>query len=824
MKKYQLITDIYAEEGRTQIQVRLYDVNRVELYRRTQYTEVGTKRWVSYKVDINAYPGAGYIKVIYAGEKAPKPRSYIDNIRLVETGSSGEVDAVSEELKKTIKSKLETAKPGDVIEIPDGTYHHINLDISDGGTDRLPVTLKAKNPGKVILKGFSGIKVTASNIVIEGIIFENSVSVPDIITFSKETKNCHLKDCAFIDCYSEDYSTEQRWVGLGGSDHTITGCYFRGKYSKGLMLELGISTIGEPGNYLVENCYFGDFKFGGANGLEVIRTGLSDRWDTYGNSIIRNNFFEKCDGEVEILSIKCSGNQIYNNTFYNSKGAAWSRHGNDNSFTGNLFIGGEKSGERDVGIQLYGDNHIVKDNYFYNLPLDSSAIVLKDGNGSPNWVGFLGPVINANITNNTIVNCDIGIKLGDHSPNSVEKQNADVPPQATISNNAIISYKGTNPQLLKGTPVLENIKYSNNSVYGKEINFDGELSDGVNFAPIDYKVEDGYVIPANGQGANIEEIKKTPKSPFDVIPSWMKKEFYDSGKYTFDIVEGDPFNTDFNVETLFPKAENGINVTINGMLKEFDVAPQLINDRTMVPMRAIFEEFEAEVAWDEATASATASTEHTTIKITENSDIAYVNGKEVKLDSPAVIIDGRFLVPLRFISESFGADVAWFDDITTAKITYIPPVGNIFKKEFKPQVPIENALTVYTAIQSGNDGTSRTIENVFNGGFTDKWPFKPLDDGTPGYGIFDLGSIKTIDNITLSFEQGNVRVYKFSIYVSDDGVNYKLVKDNLSNSGLTTGLETFDLGGVKGRYLKYVGHGSNVNSWNNIIELFIIGK
>lgn len=827
MRKYRMSADIFAIEGRTQMQVRVYDTDRVEIYRKTGYSETGTKRWATFNIDVNGYPGAGYVKIFFCGEKAPMPSSYIDNVKLTDIGSLGTVDVKSKALNEDLNYRLSLAKPGDVIEVEDGVYQHIDLTIPTSGTAEQPITLKAKNPGKVIFKGLSGLEVSGSHIIIEGLTWENAVKVPDIMTFTSASSYCHLKDCAIIDSYAEDYASDQRWVGMGGNYHKVTGCYFRGKHSKGLMLELGISTkLEEPGRYLVENCYFGDFKFGTVNGLEVIRTGLSSSWEVYGNSIIRNNFFEKCDGEVEIISTKCSGNKIYNNTFYNSKGAVYSRHGNDNEYTGNLFVGGDDAVGRGTGIQVYGDNHVVKNNYFYNLAMESEAIFLPYGNGHANWVGFLQPLRNVDISNNTFVNCDANIVVDEPVPleKSSEKQHHDVPPEATIKDNAFISYKGVFPVVQKNSTAPDGVKFVNNVASRKEISNDEGVAEGVTQVDFDYEIKDGYLIPANGLGADIEEIKKAPKNPFDVIPDWIKKEFYDSGKYTFEIVEGDPFNTDFDVADLFPAKDGGIDVIVNGYNIEFDVEPQLINSRTMVPMRAIFEEFDADVSWDEATATATAVTEFKTITITENSDIAYVNSTPFKLDSPAVIINGRFLVPLRFISESFGADVQWYDDITTVKIAYIPPIGNIYNREFKPQVPIENALTVYSAIQSGGDGTTRTIKDVFNGGFTDKWPFKELADGTPGYGIFDLGSVKTIDKMMISFGSGDARVYKFSIYVSDDGVNYTLAKENLSNSGVSLGLETFEMGGVKGRYVKYVGYGSNVNTWNNISELFIIGK
>ncbi len=108
----------------------------------------------------------------------------------------------------------------------------------------------------------------------------------------------------------------------------------------------------------------------------------------------------------------------------------------------------------------------------------------------------------------------------------------------------------------------------------------------------------------------------------------------------------------------------GVAVMLNGNYVYSDVAPTIRDGRTLLPMRAIFEALGANVSWDEATATATATTSEVTIKITENQTTTYVNDIATELDVPAMIIDGRFVVPVRFVSEALGANVTW-DGITS---------------------------------------------------------------------------------------------------------------------------------------------------------------
>ena len=102
-------------------------------------------------------------------------------------------------------------------------------------------------------------------------------------------------------------------------------------------------------------------------------------------------------------------------------------------------------------------------------------------------------------------------------------------------------------------------------------------------------------------------------------------------------------------------------------MKSNDVAPIIANDRTMLPARFVAENLGASVDWDGEKKLVTIigknikTGDETTLLIYIGSDIAYVNGKEVKLDSPAFIENDRAYTPIRFISEELGADVEWIE-------------------------------------------------------------------------------------------------------------------------------------------------------------------
>lgn len=121
-----------------------------------------------------------------------------------------------------------------------------------------------------------------------------------------------------------------------------------------------------------------------------------------------------------------------------------------------------------------------------------------------------------------------------------------------------------------------------------------------------------------------------------------------------------------NLEILFTninynKSEN-IRVILDNKELRFDITPQIINGRTLVPMRAIFESLGLTVSWNKESKKASVVSGGKTIEFIIGSNTAIVNNKEENLDVPASIIEGRTLIPLRFLSENMGYNVVWIGE------------------------------------------------------------------------------------------------------------------------------------------------------------------
>lgn len=107
-----------------------------------------------------------------------------------------------------------------------------------------------------------------------------------------------------------------------------------------------------------------------------------------------------------------------------------------------------------------------------------------------------------------------------------------------------------------------------------------------------------------------------------------------------------------------------INVSVNGKQIAFDVPPCVIADRTLVPIRAFANALgisDDDISYNGSEQTVAIKNGGDEIKLYINNPLAYVNGTETKIDAPPTVIDGRTLVPLRFISENFNCNVDYTD-------------------------------------------------------------------------------------------------------------------------------------------------------------------
>jgi len=113
--------------------------------------------------------------------------------------------------------------------------------------------------------------------------------------------------------------------------------------------------------------------------------------------------------------------------------------------------------------------------------------------------------------------------------------------------------------------------------------------------------------------------------------------------------------------SVYSEVSSKIRIEIDGKALKTDVDPTIVQGRTLIPIRSIIEDLKGKINWDGVNKKVTIQYNDKNIELKIDSNIAAVNGKQVELDVPAMIVNKRTMIPLRFIAENFGFFVEWND-------------------------------------------------------------------------------------------------------------------------------------------------------------------
>lgn len=200
----------------------------------------------------------------------------------------------------------------------------------------------------------------------------------------------------------------------------------------------------------------------------------------------------------------------------------------------------------------------------------------------------------------------------------------------------------------------------------------------------------------------------------------------------------------------FPWGEEpDVSLKVNGKILKTDVPPKIINSRTMIPARALFEEIGGTVTWDQTNYVVTINYNDQVIKLTINSKTALVNGTQKTLDVPAQIVNSRTLIPLRFVSENLGFTVD-YDSKTRTAIVNIP--DNNTKTD--DSTGTTNTIQKVT-VTHGSESNMYTTVKVVSSKALDSSDYKTMVLANPNRYVIDFlnhkdtsGSTKTLYSTT----------------------------------------------------------------------------
>lgn len=432
-----------------------------------------------------------------------------------------------------VEAQLSKAEPGDTIFVSPGTYNDLTLRWQGRGEQQEPIVVKAIEPEATIITGTTSLQIYGRYLEVQGLHFLKGTptkSKSALIEF--RCGDSLAQYCRLTDCVIDSYNASRRdlpssYIHLYGRHNRIDHNSFIGKKSLGVTLIVMLNYPDcDENQHLIEDNYFGPRPVYGSNGAETIRVGTSQQCMQSSRSIIRRNLFYRCNGEVEVVSIKSCDNLVSDNIFLESQGVLALRHGDRNQAISNLFIGNHI--HNTGGIRIVGEDQIVRANRFFSLNGARFFSALALMNAVPNSLpNRYMQVKGCDISDNTFVDCT-SIEFG----TGADFERTLPPASNSFHSNLII-----NSNIKALAPLKDNKFYNNKTLNSTRIWRGFELYEG--------------------------EIPQTPAIDFERVGAgWHKKEEKLPAQQERQIVVG----ADEELAAIVSQAESGTTIVLSDSL------------------------------------------------------------------------------------------------------------------------------------------------------------------------------------------------------------------------------------------------------------------
>lgn len=361
---------------------------------------------------------------------------------------------------KDLSSKSAEIKPGNTVLLKDGTYSGLTIKISTSGTKDNRITIKPQNAGKVILTKSCNITINGSYITLANLVLKDGGSSKPaiyIIGNGNRITGCDVSYSA---------SATEQMIRIQGKENRVDHNIFHDWNKSGVWVVVWRPNKTEDYALIDHNIFKNRISTGEDNGLESIRIGTSSDSLTSSKSMVIQNQFINCNGEIEVISNKSGDNIYYGNYMESSEGTLTLRHGNGCIVYKNHFD--QKNKENTGGIRITGENHIVANNYIENVNGNGTTRVgISINNGVKNSeLNEYFQVKNTQIKNNIFVNCSNDFAIGVQ----VKTECVLKPVSSEIS--GTISYHSDNSACFSTNSKClgsDDMKYTNNIFYAKSL-------------------------------------------------------------------------------------------------------------------------------------------------------------------------------------------------------------------------------------------------------------------------------------------------------------------------------------------------------------------
>jgi len=389
-------------------------------------------------------------------------------------------------------SLVATLQPGDKVILANGTWTDVEFELKAEGLPDNPIELIAEEAGKVIISGQSNLRFSGSHIVVSGLVFKDGFTpTSEVISFrtSKEelANNSRVTNTVIDNFSNPERHDSDTWVAMYGKNNQFDHNSLIGKGNRGVTLAVRLNTEASlENNHVIEYNYFGPRATLGSNGGETLRVGTSHYSREDSNTVVRNNYFDRTGGELEIISNKSCGNVYKGNVFFESQGTLTMRHGHYTLVENNYFLGNRLPNTG--GIRIINENQTVRKNYLYGLTGHRFRGALVIMNGVPDGpINRYDPVIDSFVDNNIVVDSD-HIQLAAGS----DEERSAPPTGSSMQNNIFMSKSNLNP-----FTVYDDI--SGISFEGNVLNEEADVPIASGFSKVPYSVaknEHGLLVPA----------------------------------------------------------------------------------------------------------------------------------------------------------------------------------------------------------------------------------------------------------------------------------------------------------------------------------------
>ena len=306
---------------------------------------------------------------------------------------------------------VKDAQPGDTIVMRNGVWNDFEMVFDAQGTKDNPITLTVQEKGKVIISGQSNLRLAGEHLIVSGLVFKNGYTpTKEVISFQR-SKTQLANNTRVTEVVIDHFNNPERferdfWVMMYGKNNRFDHNHLEGKSNAGVTMAVRLNTEESQNNHhRIDHNYFGPRPILGSNGGETLRIGTSHFSLTDSYTVVENNYFDRCNGEVEIVSSKSGRNTYRGNVFFESQGTLTLRHGNDNLIENNVFLGNNVP--HTGGFRVINKRQTIRNNYMHGLKGYRFGGALVVMNGVPNSpINRYHQVEDSVIENNSIIDSD----------------------------------------------------------------------------------------------------------------------------------------------------------------------------------------------------------------------------------------------------------------------------------------------------------------------------------------------------------------------------------------------------------------------------------